>query len=348
MSYYVMKYAYPFVIALLLAILINPAVHWVEKRIKLPRPLAVLFVMLGIFGTVAGILGLFTMEMINGLAYLISKIPHEANVMMDFLNDFFFYRLVTFWEKTTHIFYSLDPGQQAAIHDNIQHLNEDITSFISNLGTEVLTSITKFIVFLPSALTIIVIIFLSTFFMSKDWHHVSHYLRSNLTKNVHTTLLQVFQELREALAGYFRAQCALMSITCAIMIICLSILDVNHAFTIAILTALVDFLPYIGTGAVLIPWSIYSLFTGHSIMALYLGLLYLLLVIIRQILEPKMLATSIGLNPLATLVVVFVGFKLFGVLGLFIGPGVLVLIKSLTHAKVFNAAWSYITNPPQE
>jgi sporulation integral membrane protein YtvI len=347
-SYYVVKYAYPFVIALLIAIFINPIVQWIEKRLKLPRTLAVLLVMLSILGILAGIVSLFTMELIDGLSSLMVRIPNEANVIMNFFNDFLFKRLVPFWDKTAHIFYSLDPGQQLAIRENIQGLNKEITTFISNLGTELLTVLTKFIVFLPSALAIIVIIFLSTFFMCKDWHIITRFLRLKLEKNIHAALLQVFQELREALSGYFRAQCALMSITGAVMIVCLSILQVEHAFTIAMITALVDFLPYIGTGAVLIPWSLYSLLTGHSVMALYLGLLYLLLGVIRQILEPKMLASSIGLNPLATLIVVFVGFKLIGILGLFAGPGLLVLIKALTHANVFQAAWRYITDTEQK
>lgn len=347
-SYYVVKYAYPFVIAFLLAILINPAVNWCESSLKLPRSLSVLTVMFGIFGTMIGVLSLFTIEIVNGLSSLVDKIPQQAGTLMNFLNKVLVDRLVEFWEKITHVFYNLDPSQQSTIRDNIQGLNKEITTFITNLGTDIISGLTQFILSLPSALTIIIIIVLSTFFISKDWHHISYYLRLKLANNIHTTLLHVFQDLKSALAGYFRAQIALMSITGAVMMVCLSILHVNHAFTIAILTALVDFLPYIGTGAVLIPWSLYSYLNGAPMMALYLGLLYLLLVIIRQILEPKMLAVSIGLNPLATLIAVFVGFKLFGVLGLFIGPGVLVLVKSLSHTNVFKTTWRFITNAPEK
>ena len=342
-SYYVLKYAYPFVIAFLVTISINPLVIWVQEKLKCPRTLAVFIIMIGIFGSAASIISLFTLEMIDGLSFIIARIPNHISTIMGYLNDFTIHRLAPFWEKTLHIFYSLNPSQQNLVQDNLHGITQEMTSFISNLGTGLLTGLTKIILYLPNAFTIMIVILLSTFFMCKDWYNISHQMQSKLTKNLHATFLQIYHELREAISGYIRAQCALMSITCAVMIFSLSILHVDHALTISILTAMIDFLPYIGTGVVLIPWSFYSLLTGQSFFALLLVFLYLLLVAIRQILEPKLLATSIGLNPLATLIVVFVGFNLFGLLGLFIGPGSLVLLKALDRASVFKMTWAYIT-----
>ena len=100
--------------------------------------------------------------------------------------------------------------------------------------------------------------------------------------------------------------------TTVIVLIGLLILRVPYAITIAIITGVVDLLPYLGTGAVFVPWVIYVFFTGDTAFAIGLLILYIVVIVQRQIMEPKVLSSNIGLDPLATLVALFVGFKLFG------------------------------------
>jgi len=138
----------------------------------------------------------------------------------------------------------------------------------------------------------------------------------------------------------------LLFITAAIVIIGLLIMLVEYAITIGLLTGLVDLLPYLGTGTVFIPWIVYLFFKGNYSMVIGLSILYAVVLIFRQIIEPKVVAESVGLDPLLTLVALFVGLQLFGFLGLIIGPVSLVLINALVKANVFTDVWKYVRGKP--
>src|SRR5690606_4485163 len=119
-----------------------------------------------------------------------------------------------------------------------------------------------------------------------------------------------------------------------------------YAITIGLLTGLVELLPYLGTGTVFVPWIIYLFFKGNFDLVIGLSILYGLIVIFRHIIEPKGFADSVGLDPLLTLVALFVGLRLFGFLGLIIGPVSLVVINALIRAGVFMDIWKYIKGRP--
>ena len=342
LSYYVLKYAYPFVIALILAILIQPFVAWLERHLRMPRAFATLIVMMAGLALMVGTISLISVEMISGLSYLIDRLPVAMQSAITLLNGFITHHFFPIREKMIDFFYTMNDSQKAALLHHIENVNHEMMALITTTGTNVLRQLMDMMLHLPNAIALLIIIFMATFFICKDWHRFSNYLHRRLAKSIHSTLLQVFNDFKEAVLGYMRAQLALMSVTCAVLMICLSILRVPHAFTVSLLTAGVDFLPYIGTGAVLLPWATYAFLSGQAPLSFYLALIYLLLVAIRQLLEPKLLATSIGLNPLAALVSVFVGFQIFGWAGIMIGPWLVVFLKSLSHANVFKTAWTFI------
>src|SRR5699024_7351073 len=120
-----------------------------------------------------------------------------------------------------------------------------------------------------------------------------------------------------------------------------------QAFTIAIILGVIDLIPYVGPGLIIIPWSIYSFIMGDLFMGIGLLILYASTVIARQLAEPKVLSSSMILNPLAVLVSLFAGLQLFGLIGLVIGPISLVLIISLYDAKVFEGMWGFIKGDPK-
>lgn len=120
------------------------------------------------------------------------------------------------------------------------------------------------------------------------------------------------------------------------------ILRVEYAITIALIIGIVDVLPYLGTGLVFVPWIIYAAISGETHFAIGLSVLYIVVLVQRQVMEPKLLSSNIGLDPLATLIALFVGFKLIGFLGLIVGPVLLVIGRTLHHAGVFQDIWNFI------
>jgi sporulation integral membrane protein YtvI len=153
----------------------------------------------------------------------------------------------------------------------------------------------------------------------------------------------VLKDIRTSLFGFVRAQLTLISITAILVLIGLWILGVKYALTVAIIIGLVDLLPYLGVGSVLVPWSAYSFFfAGDTRMAVGLLILYVVLLVVRQMLEAKLVSSNVGLDPLTTLIALFVGLNLFGFIGLIIGPVSVVVMIALYRAHVFRDLWRFI------
>jgi sporulation integral membrane protein YtvI len=340
--YYISKVTYPFIIALIIAFIINPTVNFLVKRLKIPRIAAVSISIVVILGILAGIFTLLINEMISGFNYIAEVVPSNIQVFINYFETFLANKILPIYYQLTEIFKKLDPSQQETVMENIESVGLSITTMIRDSAQNIAQGITNFFVSLPTFLTVLIFSLLATFFISKDWYRFRNILRGWASDKVAASSKSIYAELRKALSGFIKAQLTLISITAIIVLIGLLILGVDYAITIAILIGLVDLLPYLGTGAVFVPWIIYSFFSENFPLTIGLAILYAVVVIQRQIMEPKVLSSSIGLDPLATLIALFVGFQLFGFLGLIIGPVTLVIIRALNQANVFKELWSFI------
>jgi len=128
---------------------------------------------------------------------------------------------------------------------------------------------------------------------------------------------------------YVKAYAGLMLITFAELALGLSILKVDGAISVAAMTAVIDILPVLGTGIVVIPWSIIEFIKGNTPLAIGLAVLYLIIMVVRNILEPKLVGKQIGLHPLIMLICIYVGVRAFGFIGLFALPVIAVIVKYL-------------------
>jgi sporulation integral membrane protein YtvI len=339
---YISKVTYPFIIAFIIAFLINPAVNYLVEKGKLPRGLAVTIALVLILAILAGIFTLLINEMVSGFAHLAHVVPTHLQTLINHIQSFFAMQILPLYYQLADLFQRLDPDQQDAVLDNIESVGSNLTSLVRDMAENIVDAITRFVVSLPNFLTVFMFSLLATFFISKDWYKIARKLRSWTSVKIAESTKSVYLELRKALFGFIKAQLTLISITAVIVLIGLLILRVNYAITIAIIIGAVDLLPYLGTGAVFVPWIIYSFFTENFTLTIGLSILYAIVVVQRQLMEPKVLSSNIGLDPLATLIALFVGFKLFGVLGLIIGPVSLVVIRALSHANVFKELWAFI------
>ncbi|OOP64769.1 sporulation integral membrane protein YtvI, partial [Heyndrickxia oleronia] len=250
------------------------------------------------------------------------------------------------YNQAASLFKNLDAGQQDTIMTNIQTAGQKIASSAGNFLQNFFLKLPALVSWIPNAATVLVFSLLATFFISKDWNRLSRFSGKLLPERAMKSFRTVITDLKKALFGFVRAQLTLISITLVIVLIGLLILRVDYAITIALVSGIVDILPYLGTGVVFIPWIIYEAIVGNIPLAIGLGVLYTVVVVQRQLMEPKILSSSIGLNPLATLIALFVGFKLVGFLGLILGPVTLVIITTLHRANVFQDIWNFILGKP--
>jgi sporulation integral membrane protein YtvI len=341
--YFLFRLTYPFIFALLIAFLINPLVNYLERKVRIPRGLSVFIGILLVFGIVTGLLTLLIAEIISGANYLAKEVPQHFETLVVYLENLIVGQIIPFYERITSMFDNLDQGQQQTIMDNVSNVGTTIATNVGEFIKAFLENIPKFLGWLPNAATVIVFSLLATFFISKDWNKFVIMGRKFIPTKARTSGKSVFVELKKALFGFVKAQATLISITAGIVLVGLLILRVDYAITIALLIGIVDLLPYLGTGLVFVPWIIYSAFSGNLAFAIGLGILYLVVIVQRQVMEPKIISSSIGLDPLATLISLFVGFQLFGFIGLIIGPVTLVIIRTLYTTGVFRDVWGFIS-----
>jgi sporulation integral membrane protein YtvI len=188
----------------------------------------------------------------------------------------------------------------------------------------------------PSTLTIFIISLLIAFFISKDFP----LWKTRILRFVNPAIQEkgsiVLDDLGRAIFGYTRAQAILITITFVQVLIGLLILGVDYAFSLSLLAAVLDILPLLGTGSLFVPWAIYLLIVGNIKLAVGLLIVYGLIVAVRQILEPKILADSIGLDPLFTIVMMYAGYHAVGFLGVILAPFLLILFVSLLKVQAFH------------
>lgn len=340
--YFLSKVTYPFLIGLLIAFLINPLVDIFERKARMPRALAVFIALIIIFALFAGLITLLVAEIVSGANYLSTVVPEHLDTLIEYIEKYFTAQILPIYDQLSSVFKKLDSGQQDTIISNIKNVGTRIGTTVGNFIQNLFAIIPNIIAWLPNAATVLIFSLLATFFISKDWYRLSTLGGRLLPEKAKTSSRSVFIDLKKALFGFIKAQLTLISITTVIILIGLLILRVDYAITIALVTGIVDIIPYLGTGAVFVPWIIYVAIGGNMGLAIGLGVLYVVVLVQRQIMEPKILSSNIGLDPLATLIALFVGFKLIGLLGLIVGPVTLVIISTLYRANVFHDLWGFI------
>jgi len=340
--YFLSSLIYPFLIAFIIAFFIHPVVQFLEERARLNRSIATFFVLVILLSLIIGLFTFIIAEIIQGTTYLATVVPEHFQKLVLYLEAFMTKQLFPIYHSMAQMFQSLDINQQETILSNIQSFGEHVGSNTSAFLKDSLERIPMLLSWFPNTATVLIFSLLATFFISKDWNRWKRQISKILPARAKQSSFAVFAELQKAFFGFLKAQLTLISITTLIVLLGLIFLNVNYALTIAILIGLVDLLPYVGTGLIFVPWIIYLTFSGSLPTAIGIGVLYVIVLIFRQIIEPKILSYTIGIDPFFTLVSLFIGFKLFGFIGLMIGPVTLVLLKTLYTVGVLEEIWAFI------
>lgn len=346
-TYYVLSFLipliYPFLIGWMIALLIQPPVRFLERRLRFPRWLGVFFILFLFVGSIITGLLILIAQMVLELTHLAQQLPGYLQYLNQYLVD-----MLTKNTQLSHIignvqtYLQRNPEHKAQIINSIQRNLDVLANNGTELITQIISSVGKFLSDLPYVASVIVFIMLAAFFIGIDWPKLRKKLLGIFPDHLRKTGGIIMRDLRHALYGFVRAQLVLIMITATITLIGLLILGVNYALTIALIALLLDLLPYIGVGGMLVPWSIYLFVTGDYHLGLGIAVLYGVIVFVRHLLEPKLLASNVGLDPLPTLIALFIGLKLLGFIGVIIGPVTVVILLALHRTGVLRDIWVFI------
>ncbi len=310
------KYLMPFIIGFIIAFLLKPIVHKLTHKFGQRKYISLLVISL--FYIVIGtfIVWIF-FAALSGIQSLTKQLPvFYEEVMKPGFAD------LTQW--STGILSTFDPKVAEFVQ---QFLDTSITAlgnFAQNISGSVINFLTKLVTSVPSLLISILIAIISSFFFTLDYRKIVNQSLDVLPEDKKDLVLDV-----KVVGNYFKAYLTLMSLTFVELSVAFLVLRIPNAIGIALIIASVDILPVLGTGSVMLPWSIYEMISGDSSRGVALFVIYIVITVIRNILEPKVVGKQIGLHPLLTLVCIYVGLKLFGFIGLLGLPIAVTLIKSL-------------------
>ncbi len=301
----------PFLLGLALALAAEPMVKLLCRR-GVPRGIGTAIgVSMGFcfLGILVLLLGAFLVRQLRLMAGILPDLETTAQSGLSLLQSW----LLELAERTPE---SLRP----LLRENVSGLFSDGTAlldqgvrFVLGLAGSVLSHVPD------SALTFGTAI-LSAFLFSAKLPRLKSWTARRLPRQKLEKLLSALRQLRATVGAYLAAQCKLMSVTFGILLIGFVLLRISHAPIWALVTALVDALPVLGTGTVLLPWSAVCFLQGDSPRAIGLLGLYLTISLIRSMLEPKLLGHHLGLDPLVTLIALYAGYKLWGFGGMLLAP----------------------------
>lgn len=340
--FFIGKLTVPFIIGFFLALLINPLVELIQRKTKMPRGFAVLTSILIILAVISTAVTLLVNEIIQGFSYLSNVVPEHYNSFTIYMEKIYLERIFPIYNNLLHLFQDLDQSQRSTILESMQFAGEKLTNAFSAIVQALGNGLYFIISKLPSFATTLIISLLATFFISKDWYHIVKRLHNKIPTTVQTRINQIYEGLQRTLLGFLKAEFKLTFISAVIVFIGLLVLRVEHALSIALIIWIVDFLPYLGAIILFLPWVIYCFSTGDIFLGTGLSILYGLIVLQRQLIKPKILSSSIGISPLLTLLTMYVGFKLIGVIGIILGPLTFILMKILHETGIFHDIWIFI------
>ncbi len=270
----------------------------------------------------------FLGEQLNDLPNFLATLQNEIISLLKFLPD----GIYTSVSDSINVFFS------NLINDfDLSKLNIDVKSITSSLSSGI-TGVYSVVKNIPSALLSLVIGIIAWIFFTKDYNYIVGFIKCQLPESKKNLLSETKQIFSKTILKMLRAYGLIMFITFCELFLGLTILnligvmDNGYVFMIAIAIAVFDILPVAGSGGILIPWAVVSVILGSYPQAIGLIIIYVVITVIRQYIEPKIVGTSLGVHPIVTLAGLYFGLKLFGFMGMFIVPLTVMTLKAFNDA----------------
>lgn len=319
----------PFAIAFAIAYFLKRPIRFLHKTLHLPGGLAAMLAVILFYGTVGALLALLSIKAVAGMIAVIGNLPtmYETHAL-PFFTDIL--------RNVEQVLMSMDPVLVAQLDGLGTRMIQSLGDLVSNVSVSVMSAATGIAAAIPGLFIKLVLLVISTFFIAMDYERLTGFCLRQMSDGAKTVFFQIKEYVVGTLWVCIRSYALIMSITFVELSISLSLVKIEHAFLLAFVIAIFDILPVLGTGGIMIPWTILTAIQGNYPMALTLLVIYLVITVIRNIIEPKIVGSQLGLHPVVTLCSMFVGVQLFGAVGLFGFPIGLSLLRYLNDHGVIH------------
>ena len=312
----------PFLVAFVISLMIEPGIKYLMKKTKLSRRMSSIIIFILVFSIIIG-------SVTWGIVSLIS----ESTNLLQTLNLYIDKAYTQIQETIGKISIS-----RASISNDVTNLMQDASKEvlfkISTWITRFLTKLMSVITSIPTIAIYVVITILSVYFVCTDRIYILDFMEHHMPRKWVQKIGVHIREITIKLGGYLKAEAILILVSFIISLVGLYIfkfvgMNVKYPLLIALGIGFVDALPILGSGSVMAPWAVMEALNGDIQLGVAIIVLWIIMSIVRQFLEPKIVSGKIGIHPIFTLIAMYTGFRVIGVMGMLVGPIVLIILKSV-------------------
>ncbi len=315
----------PFFLALIFAAIMRPVVRWMVAKLRLPQGFSGVVVSVLFFAVIGTLIALLTLRIISGIGQVFTMVP-------DLYRDTIEPGLERLFEQIQDFAARYDMNLEETLENIGPQILSAAGNAVSTISGRVVGWVSSLVTRVPRFLVSLIICVVATFFMAADYERMISVLMHLFPERAQAVLLDAGRSLGKVIRQYGRSYVLILAITFAELTLGLLLLRVKRFVLIALLIAILDIFPILGTGTVLIPWAVIALIQGYYGRGIGLLVVYAVITIIRQIIEPKIVGKHVGLHPLITLICMFVGTSLFGWIGLFGLPILMAILLELHNS----------------
>lgn len=338
--YYIIKHTivlwYPLLIVVCLTLICHPIASYLTRKLHLPRLLAVILTVTVMFIVLITFISRLLFELFKSMTQIIERFPQYFEQVFIIFERFFKENVLQMYKN------DLSLHQQQLIEQQFQQMLTKLNEFSLEILQNTVMKMIHLLAVFPYSFMILLFVLIATILMTNDWQSIKDKINRIIPPSVNDSRINIMTHFKELLVSYLQAQLIIVLITAVTLWIGLSFLAIEHALTIVLITAFIDLLPLVGTGFVFIPWIIYLLIIGNYSLTIKLSILYGTVIILRQLIEPKIVSTKIGMRPLTVLISLFLSWQVFGAFGLVMAPFLIIFGHALYKANVYQNIWQFI------
>lgn len=317
----------PFIVGWLISLIAAPVVRFFEEKFKVKRKAVSAIVIIAVIAVVVLAVYLIGAKLVKEGIGFINEVPKLWEIVLDEFNQV---------GKSLEVLYVKLPGD---VQDKIQKITSEMGTYfegiIGNISAPTFEAVGNVAKQIPDIIMAVIICLLSAYFFVADKGYMAQVAEKYVPASIRYNFELIKRSFRKAIGGYFKAQFKIECWIYLLLVIGLLILNVKYALLVGLGIAFLDFLPVFGTGTVMIPWAVIAFLGKDYRMTFGLVIIWLVGQLVRQIIQPKIVGDSIGVDAIPTLFLLYIGYKIGGVVGMIFAVPIGIIIANLYDEGVF-------------
>lgn len=324
----------PLVIAWLISLIANPLVRFLERRLKIVRKHSSVVIVVLVLSLIVFVGYFLTVKLVEECIKFAADLPGLYELAAGGVTGIL--------ERFDRLFYLLPDMAQAVLSDFSENISTYLGDVVQKIGEPTFVAAGSVAKKIPDAFINILFTILFSYFLIAENENLSRMINKKLPESTSEKLRFLTRQMKHMAGGYVLAQIKIMVVVAVILLAGFLVLRVDYALLLSLLIAFLDFLPLFGTGTALLPWAAVSFLSGDYVTGVGLLIIYGATQGIRQIIQPKIVGETMGLNPLLTLVLLFLGYKLSGISGMILAVPVGIFAIEVYRAGFFDSMFENI------